>query len=74
MKKAYVKPEITVEMLVMDAPIAMNCVTDFEDMDALIQFGYFSDNNDRGVNCAQIYEDGHDGICYHSNVQEAFLS
>ena len=74
MKKVYTKPQISVESLAMDHPIAVGCVADFDDMEALISFGYFGDNN-RGIQCGIEYTDGsHDTICYHSNVQNAFLS
>lgn len=76
MKKAYSKPLVAVESLAVNQPIALGCNADFDDMQALIDFGYFG-TNDRGVTCTIEYTEGdgtHDTICYHSNVQEAFLS
>ena len=74
MKKVYTKPQVSVEALAMDRPIAAGCIANSDDMDALIDFGYFGPN-DRGIACGLEYTDGgHDTICYHSNVQIAFLS
>ena len=74
MKKTYAKPQISVESMAMDHPIAVGCIANFDDMYDLISFGYFGENN-RGIQCAFEYTDGgHDTICYHSNVQNAFLS
>lgn len=76
MKKKYSKPTIAVESLTMSQPIAANCEADFDDMQDLIGFGYFG-TNDRGVTCSFEYNEDeklHDTICYHSNVQTAFLS
>lgn len=76
MKRVYEKPMISVETLELDMPIAANCLADFEDVQALIGLGYFG-NNDRGIECGAIYDEvewGNDTVCYHSNVQKAFLS
>lgn len=74
MKKIYTKPQVSAEAMTMDRSIAGNCEANFDDMQALIGFGYFGPN-DRGVECGMEYTDGgHDTICYHSNVQTAFLS
>ena len=74
MKKTYSKPQIHMESFAMDRSIAANCIADFDDMQALIAVGAFGDN-DRGITCGYTYEEGpHDTICYHSNVQTAFLS
>lgn len=74
MKKTYAKPQISVESMAMDHPIAVGCLANFDDMEALIGFGYFGNNN-RGITCTFEYaDDGHDTVCYHSNVQTAFLS
>ena len=73
MKKKYIKPIVWIEEFCLDAPISLNCIADKEDMNSLIELGYFMDG------CSILYEDGifddsHDTICYHSNVQQAFLS
>lgn len=77
MKRSYVKPMIIVETLSLDMPVAANCIADKEDMESLIELGYFLEvptcknpipNNGIAV------PGGHDTICYHSNVQTAFLS
>lgn len=80
MKRVYEKPMISVETLELDMPIAADCMADFDDMNSLIELGYFGEN-DRGITCDSIYYDyidnellGHDRVCYHSNVQTAFLS
>lgn len=76
MKKPYSKPQIAVEDLQLDQPIAAGCNADFDDVRSLIELGYFADEScdpllritiDGPVN-------GHDTICYHSNVQIAFMS
>ena len=77
MKKHYCKPRISVESFAMDRPIAANCLANFDDVQSLIDLGYFGDN-DRGItSCAVVYDEvewGNDTVCYHSNVQTAFLS
>lgn len=76
MKKVYEKPMISVEEMSLDMPIAANCLANFDDVQALIALGYFGDN-DRGISCGAIYNEiewGNDTVCYHSNVQTAFLS
>lgn len=75
MKRHYSKPIIQVEVLQLDAPIAANCIADKEDMLSLMELGYFTEER----NCMICQDDiiwgsGHDTICYHSNVQTAFLS
>ena len=83
MKKPYSKPLISVEVLTLDEPIAANCQGDFADIAALMEFGYFME----GKNCSlNLLPDGgfdtngdgvadmHDTVCYHSNVETAFLS
>lgn len=80
MKRKYEKPMISVENMSIDMPIAANCVADFDDVNSLVELGYFG-TNDRGITCSITYDDyvdndlwGHDTVCYHSNVQTAFLS
>lgn len=86
MKKVYTKPLISVEALTLDQPIAANCNADFDDILSLIDLGYFGEN-DRGYSCSSNLlpnggidldgdgeSDWHDTLCYHSNVQTAFLS
>ena len=75
MKKPYSKPTITVGAIQLDQPIAVGCTADFEDMQSLLELGYFTAER----NCAiKISGDGnltgYDTICYHSNVQTAFTS
>lgn len=80
MKNKYSKPQVSVESLIMDYPIASNCKANVDDMEALIAFGYFG-QNDRGITCSLTYIDPdgtiageNDTVCYHSNVQQSFLS
>ncbi|MBQ9082678.1 MAG: hypothetical protein IJY28_04165 [Clostridia bacterium] len=83
MKKAYGKPLVSVEVMSLDQPVALNCVADKDDIKSLMEFGYFMD----GKNCTTNLlpsggfdlngdgaADSHDTLCYHSNVQTAFLS
>lgn len=83
MKKAYVKPEIAVENIFLDQPIAQNCLTSREDMKALEDMGYFGDGctifvDGEGridMNGNRVIDDGEvDTVCYHSNVQQAWYS
>lgn len=87
MKKIYSKPLISVEAMSLDQPIAANCDSTIkDDIEVLMQFGYFMPN-DSGITCSQNllptggfdYDsdgiaDSHNTVCYHSNVQQAFLS
>ena len=74
MKKPYNKPTIHAEVLQMDSPIAANCEADKDDMLSLIELGYFADEK-CGIRVPiDGPVQGHDTICYHSNVQTAFLS
>ena len=73
MKRVYEKPEISVEVLELDAPVAENCLADKEDMNSLMEFGYFDDKHKCGINVDTI-DWGDDTICYHSNVINAFTS
>ena len=72
MKKPYVKPMITVERLMIDQPMAVGCTADFDDMRSLIELGYFGEGCGFEVGDGPVQ--GHDTICYHSNVQTAFTS
>lgn len=84
MKKFYSKPLISVEAMTLDQPIATNCTADKDIMEILIEFGYFMDEPE--TKCTAFGEGGkvdsdfdgdvdeHDTICYHSNIQQAFLS
>ena len=83
MKKIYSKPQIHVELLMMDQPIAANCTADFDDIKALMEFNYFMKGEECLINLLPTggfdwdgdgVADDHDTICYHSNVQTAFLS
>lgn len=73
MKKVYSKPLISVEVLTLDQPIALNCVADKEDMRSLMELGYYTEKENCIINTDSI-EWGDDTICYHSNIQQAFLS
>lgn len=83
MKKQYHKPRICVEEIALDQPIAANCNANHADIRSLMEFGYFMD----GRNCVtnllptggfdlngDFQADIYDTICFHSNVQTAFLS
>lgn len=83
MKKAYEKPQIHMESFAVDCPIAHNCSGDFEDIKSLMEFGYFMPDKDCSTNLlpnggfdtnGDGEPDSHDTVCYHSNVQKAFLS
>lgn len=73
MKKPYSKPTITVEAIQLDRPIAAGCTANRDDMNSLIELGYFADST-----CGILVGDGtlpdYDTICYHSNVLTAFTS
>lgn len=77
MKKAYSKPTLYVEEIQLDLPIASTCSANKDDMKDLIELGVFTE--DRNCWCP-IEEDGsipgfpNTTVCYHSNVQTAFLS
>ena len=75
MKKPYGKPTITVGAIQLDQPIAVGCTADRDDMRSLLELGYFTAEMNCGI---QIYGDGpvqgFDTICYHSNIQTAFMS
>lgn len=73
MKKPYSKPMICVEELQLDSPIAANCMANKDDMNSLINLGYFNGEHNCQTNVDEINW-GDDTICYHSNVQTAFLS
>lgn len=77
MKKKYSVPRITIEKMTLDQPVALGCTADYDDMVDLIDLGYFGETQ----SCSFVLEPGgtvggssHDTICYHSNVQTAFLS
>ena len=83
MKKTYSKPQIHVESFAMDRPIAASCVGDFDDIKSLMELGYFMPGESCTTNLLptggfDLNKDGeadsHDTLCYHSNVQQAFLS
>lgn len=83
MKKIYNKPLISVEALTLDQPIATNCTADFDDIQALMEWNYFMDGKNCEINLLPTggfdfngdgRADSHDTLCYHSNVQTAFLS
>lgn len=75
MKKPYSKPTITVGPIQLDQPIAAGCTADSDDMQSLIELGYFAMEGICGIPFPG--DDpipGFDTICYHSNVQVAFTS
>ena len=79
MKKKYSKPQITVEPLKLDQPIAAGCTADFDDIRDLVEMDYFTSEMNCNIQIpasGPIFpeEGGHDTICYHSNVQIAFTS
>lgn len=73
MKKVYSKPLISVEVLTLDQPIALNCAANKDDMNSLIELGYFTEKETCG-SIIDAIDWGDDTICYHSNIQQAFLS
>jgi len=78
MKKNYSKPQIIVEAFTMDQPVARDCVAKYEDIESLIAMGLFGEQDIGTVKkCGMIYDEamwGNDTVCYHSNVNRAFLS
>lgn len=87
MKKVYTKPLISVEVMSLDEPIANGCTMDRNDVLDLISGDFFTAERNcaytlvetggfdiTGDGIADIFNEGHDTICYHSNAQIAFLS
>lgn len=74
MKQIYSKPKISVEVLTLDHPIAANCTADKDDVLSLMEFGYFTEAQQCSTNFNNDMEWGNDTVCYHTNVQTAFLS
>ena len=74
MKQPYSKPTIATGEIRLDQPVALDCIADFDDMRDLITLGYFGDPNSCGIPFVEGTLPGYDTICYHSNVQKAFLS
>ena len=74
MRKPYSKPTITVEAISLDSPIAVGCEADRDDMNSLIELGYFSAEGTCSIPVGDGTLPGYDTICYHSNVQKAFTS
>lgn len=76
MKRSYEKPMIQVESLELDMPIAAGCTVDREDMESIVEVsGYFLPDSICSKSEDEILFPGEeDTICYHSNVQMAFLS
>lgn len=65
----------------LDQPIAANCdPTIFDDIEILMQFGYFMADLSCALNLLPTggFDNNgdleHDTVCYHSNIQQAFLS
>ena len=77
MKRVYEKPSIDVDVLELDMPIASGCNADKEDLESVMELGYFTQDmgckkyNDTYINPPNGDEDS---VCYHSNVQTAFFS
>ena len=71
----------------LDQPIAATCNKELKDeIQVLMQWGYFMPN-DHGITCSQNLlptggfdfngdgeADSHNTVCYHSNIQQAFIS
>lgn len=91
MKKFYTKPLISVEAMNLDQPIAAGCTADKEDMQSLMEVGFFASGDGECMIWLGTGENGMGGkvdwdangtwdqddyttVCYHSNVQVAFLS
>lgn len=75
MKKPYVKPMITVERLMIDQPMANGCNANPDDMRSLMELGYFAADMSCSIEVGDSPVQGeHDTICYHGNVQTAFMS
>lgn len=83
MKKTYSKPLVSVEVLTLDQPIAASCTADPEVIRDLMEFNYFMDGKGCMFNLLPTggfdenrdgVADHHDTVCYHSNIQTAFLS
>lgn len=84
MKKTYTKPLISVEAMLLDTSIAnITCDMNKNEVLDLKEFGFFM----AGKNCEHnLLETGgfdfnndgesdiHDTVCYHTNIQKAFLS
>lgn len=82
-RRPYEKPTIRFESFELETPYATNCMADEDDMNDLIELGYFTDQ----MNCTLvegynelpkaakiIKKPDNDTICYHSNVIAAFTS
>ena len=89
MKKVYTKPLIFVEAMMLDRSIASNCTVAKDDMELLMAFGYFNSDRSCRMYIGTgnpgeggaidwdkngTWDDKHDTVCYHSNIQVAFLS
>lgn len=74
MKKPYSKPTIIVEAFQLDQPIAAGCNADRDDMNDLLELGYFTAEMNCGISVGDGTLPGYDTICYHSNIQKAFTS
>lgn len=74
MKKPYSKPTIIVEAFQLDQPIAAGCNADRDDMNDLLELGYFTAEMNCGIPVGDGTLPGYDTICYHSNIQTAFTS
>ncbi len=73
MKRAYSKPSIYVEPIKIDMPIAATCFADRADINALMMFGHFTEERNCTLSMDAIAW-GDNTICYHTNVQIAFMS
>lgn len=78
MRKQYSKPRVSVEAITLDQPIAAGCMANYADVQALLDMNVFLDTEIGKVGvCSWIFDEatmGNDLVCYHSNVQTAFLS
>lgn len=72
MKRVYERPAVYVEAVQLDKPIAVGCSVDSDDINSLIQLGYFG-TNEFGCTIKNDNPD-YDTVCYHSNVIKALTS
>lgn len=77
MKRTYSKPVIYVEDLQLDSPIASNCDANKADMESLLELRVFTKEMDCFfpiLETGELDEWGYPTVCYHTNIDVAFLS
>ncbi len=84
MKKTYTKPLISVEAMLLDTSIAnTTCDMNKNEVLDLMEFGFFMEGKNCDYNLLKNggfdftgdgESDMHDTVCYHTNIQKAFLS